>query len=140
MLYTLYGPGADLDLAFPTISFISFHVGSEVSISGSLTGLMREHPPKGLSLCLLLCVCWRCDASMLQSGLPDFSPSSRDFVNLNGFAVKEALVFALSLLFFLMFSASLKFVRCCLPMSLLFWTAIFSMVDAVLLYCFRMIR
>mgnify|MGYP007133225513 FL=1 len=78
-------------------------------------------------LCLLLCVCWRCESSLLQLGLP----SSRDLANLNGFAVKEALVFSLSLLFSVRFSASLRFVRCCL------WRPIFSMLDAVLLYYFR---
>ena len=90
---------------------------------------MQEHHPKGLfwmSLCLLLCVCWRCESSLLQVGLP----SSRDLAKLNGIAVKEALVFSLSLLFSVRFSASLRFVRCCL------WRPI-SMLDAVLLYCFR---
>ena len=130
--HILFGPGADPDLAFPTTFFIPFHVSTEVSISlsGALTGSMRGHSPKGLSLC----VCWRCDSmsSMLQSGLPDFSPSSSDLVNLNGFAVKEALIFAFAFLFFLMFSSFLRFVRCSLSMSLKCWRPIFPM-----LYCFR---
>ena len=137
ILYTLYGipfgPGADPDLACFTISFISFHVGSvvSISISGALTGSMRGHSPKGLSLCLSLCVCWRCDSmsSMLQSGLPDFSPSSSDLVNLNGLTVKEALVFALAYLFFLRCSAFLGCVRCCLSMSLKCWSPICWMLS-----------
>ena len=139
-MYTLYGipfgPGADPDLAFFTFSFTSFHVGYvvSISISGALTGSMRGHYPKELSLCLSLCVCWRCDSmsSMLQSGLPDFSPSSSDLVNLNGFAVKEALILAFAFLFSLMFSSFLRFVRCSLSMSLKCWRPIFPM-----LYCFR---
>ena len=115
ILYTLYGntfgPVAGPDLALFTICFTAFHVGYvvSISISGALTDSMRGHSPKGLSLCLSLCVCWRCDSmsSMLQSGLPDFSPFSSDLVNLNGLAVNEALVFALAFLFFLRFSAFL---------------------------------
>ena len=72
-------------------------------------------------------------SSMLQSGLPDFSPFSSDLVNLNGLAVKEALVFAFAFLFFLMFSSFVRFVRCCLSMSLKCWRPIFSMLDVVLL-------
>jgi len=72
-------------------------------------------------------------SSMLQSGLPDFSPFSSDLVNLNGLAVNEALVFALAFLFFLMFSAFMGFVRCCLSMSLKCWSPLFPMLDVVLL-------
>jgi len=58
ILYTLYGisfdPGADPDLVFPIIStHISFHVGSEISISGALTGSMRNILSLPVAVCLL---------------------------------------------------------------------------------------
>ena len=61
LIHCVWNPVWSWSWSRSSLSFITFHVGSKVSISisGALTGSMRVHSPKGMSLCPSMCVCWR---------------------------------------------------------------------------------
>ena len=142
ILYTVYGiqfgPGADPDLAFPSLpSMLVLRSKSPSLVRWQVVQCVYILPKGCLFVRRRVSVGDDSMSSILQSGLPNFSSSSNDLVNLNGFAVKGDLIFDFAFLFFLMFSAFVMFVRCCLSMSLKCWRPIFSMLDVVLLYYFR---